>query len=64
MGKNPDQGSRMNIPDHFSESVETNFFGLTILEFFDVDPGSSRTRIPDGKIPSIQKTWTLHRGGT
>jgi hypothetical protein len=45
-------GSRMNIPDHFSESLETVFglkilefltvFGLKILEFFDVnlDPES------------------------
>jgi hypothetical protein len=28
----------MNIPDHFSESVETVFFLLKILKFFDADP--------------------------
>jgi hypothetical protein len=34
-------GSGMNIPDHFSESLET-FFGLRIFKFFDADanPGS------------------------
>jgi hypothetical protein len=26
MGKNPDPGSRMNIQDHFSESLETVFW--------------------------------------
>jgi hypothetical protein len=50
MGKKPDQGSGMNILDHFAESVETIFFCLKILEFFDADPGSFRPRIPDGKI--------------
>ncbi len=33
----------MNIPDHFSESLET-VFGLKNLKFFDADPGY---RIPD-----------------
>jgi hypothetical protein len=28
----------MNIPDHISESLETVFFGLKILKFFDADP--------------------------
>jgi hypothetical protein len=64
MGKNPDQGSGMNIPDHFSEMGRNKFFGLKIPEFFDADPGSFRPRIPDGKIVYIQKAWTLHRGGT
>jgi hypothetical protein len=27
----------MNIPDHFSKSLE-KFFGLKILKFFDADP--------------------------
>jgi hypothetical protein len=36
---------RMNIPDCISESLETKFFGLKILKFFDADsdlfdPGS------------------------
>jgi hypothetical protein len=30
----------MNNPDHISESLETIFFGLRILKFFDADPGS------------------------
>jgi hypothetical protein len=41
MGKNPNPGSGagMNIPDYFSESLET-VLGLKILEFFDADPES------------------------
>jgi hypothetical protein len=43
MGKNQnlDPGYVMNIPDHISESLKTNF-GLNILQFFDADadPGS------------------------
>jgi hypothetical protein len=44
----PGSGSRMNIPDHISESLET-IFGLKIeiLKFFNVDPGSG---IQDGKM--------------
>jgi hypothetical protein len=37
MEKNPDSGSGMNIPDHFSESLET-VLGLKVLKFFDGDP--------------------------
>ncbi len=33
MGKNQISGSGMNIPDHISESLETNFW-VKILEFF------------------------------
>jgi hypothetical protein len=49
----------MNIPDHISESLETIFFGLKILKFFDADPDlGSGIRSPfdpgsgiqDGKI--------------
>jgi hypothetical protein len=36
MGKK--SGSGTNIPDHFSESLETFFFGLKIFKFFDADP--------------------------
>jgi hypothetical protein len=36
--KNPDPGSGMNIPDHFSESLGT-VLGLRILKIFDADPG-------------------------
>ncbi len=38
-------GSRMNNPDHISESLETNFW-VKILIFFDADPGHG---IWDGK---------------
>ncbi len=37
MEKSPDSGSGMNIPDHFSESLET-VLGLKVLKFFDADP--------------------------
>jgi hypothetical protein len=36
MGKN--SGSKMNIPDNFSETLET-VFGLKMLKFFDEDLG-------------------------
>jgi hypothetical protein len=41
MGKNqdPDPGPGMNIPNHFSESLETIFW-VKILKFSDADPGS------------------------
>jgi hypothetical protein len=41
MGKNQNQypGSGMNIPDHIFEGLESILF-LTILKFFDPDPGS------------------------
>jgi hypothetical protein len=46
----------MNIPDHFSESLETQCFGLKILKFFDVDPdpgcGIFLTLDPGWKIGS------------
>jgi hypothetical protein len=32
----PDPGSRMNLPDRFSKSLET-VLGLKILKFFDAD---------------------------
>jgi hypothetical protein len=39
MGKNPDPGSGMNIPDHFSESLDTVFsVKNTVPKFFDADP--------------------------
>jgi hypothetical protein len=53
MGKNlyPDPGSGMNIPDHFSESLETNFWVKnTEKNYADPDPGSFRHWIRDGKI--------------
>jgi hypothetical protein len=37
--KNQDPGSGMNILDHVSEILET-VFGLKILKFLDVGPGS------------------------
>jgi hypothetical protein len=39
MEKNPDSGSGVNVPDHFSASLET-VLGLKILKFFGADPGS------------------------
>jgi hypothetical protein len=49
--KNLDPGFRMNIADHFSESLET-VLGLKILKVFDADPGSGSCWpwIRDGKI--------------
>jgi hypothetical protein len=48
MGKKSGSGSRMNNPDHISESLETIFW-VKILIFFDVDPGSviEKIRIRD-----------------
>jgi hypothetical protein len=31
----------MNNPDHISESLETIFFGVKILKFFDADLGKN-----------------------
>ncbi len=39
----PDPGSRMNIPNHISESLE-NIFGFKILTFFDADPDPSEIK--------------------
>jgi hypothetical protein len=36
-GMEKKSGSGMNIPDHFSESLET-VLGLKIFNFFDADP--------------------------
>jgi hypothetical protein len=36
MGKKSKSGSGINIPDHISESLETNFW-IKILKFFDSD---------------------------
>jgi hypothetical protein len=46
MGKK--SGSGMNNPDHISESLKT-IFGVKILKFYDVDPGSGmeKNRIRD-----------------
>jgi hypothetical protein len=37
-------GSRMNNPDHISESLEIIFW-VKILKFFDADPGSGMEKI-------------------
>jgi hypothetical protein len=37
-GKKTGSGSRVNNPDHISESLETIFW-VKILKFFDADPG-------------------------
>ncbi len=54
MGKRSRSGSGMNIPDHISESLETIFFGLKILKFFDADsdPGGS------GIFLTLDLGWT------
>jgi hypothetical protein len=38
MGKKSGSGSRMNNPDHISESLE-KFLRVKILKFFDANPG-------------------------
>jgi hypothetical protein len=61
MGKKSRSGSRINIPDHISESLETIFW-VKISQFFyaDPDPGSGNffdpgSGIGDGKnIPDPQ----------
>jgi hypothetical protein len=54
----------MNIPDHFSESLET-IFGLKILKFFDADsdPGSGifLTLSPGSGMKKI-RIWDKHPG--
>jgi hypothetical protein len=37
MGNKSGSGSRINNPDHYSESVETIFW-VKILKYFDADP--------------------------
>ncbi len=37
LGKKSRSGSRMNISDHISERLQTFFWGLKILKFFDAD---------------------------
>jgi hypothetical protein len=44
MGKKSGSGSRMNSPDHISESLETVFLGLKYLNFYG-DPGSEMEKI-------------------
>jgi len=39
MGRKSASGSGMKNPDHIFKSLETIFF-VTILKFFDADPGS------------------------
>ncbi len=39
MGKKSGSRSEMNNVDHISECLETIFWGLTYLKFFDADPG-------------------------
>jgi hypothetical protein len=45
MGKKSGSGSGMNNPDHISDSLKRQFFGLKYLNFFDVDPGSGMEKI-------------------
>jgi hypothetical protein len=54
MGKKSRSGSRMNIPDHISESLET-IFGLKILKIFLCGSGIFLSWIRDGKIRILDK---------
>jgi hypothetical protein len=51
MGKKSGSGSGMNNPDHISWSLETIFWGVKILKFFDEDPG-----------PGMEKVWIRDPG--
>jgi hypothetical protein len=46
-----DPGSGMNIPDHFSESIET-FLGLKILKLFDAD-----SNLGSGFFLTLEPGW-------
>jgi hypothetical protein len=52
----------MNIPDHISESIETNFW-IKILQFFDAyaDPGTGNICDP-GSGMEIIRIWDKHPG--
>jgi hypothetical protein len=39
IGKKTESGSGMNNPDHISEKLRNQFFGLKLLKLFDADPG-------------------------
>jgi hypothetical protein len=67
MGKKSESGSRLNNPDHISESLETIFLGLkylnSLMRIWDgknSDPGSG-INIPDPqtllKIPEKSVFW-------
>jgi hypothetical protein len=45
MGKKSGSGSGMNNPDYISKSLETIFWVIKILKFFDADPGSGMKKI-------------------
>jgi hypothetical protein len=68
MGKNQDprSGSRMHIPDHKSESLETIFW-VKILKFFDADgnpnPGSGNLLDPGSGMVKI-RIRDKHPGST
>ncbi len=55
MGKKSRYVSGMNNPDHIYESLWT-IFGVTILKFFDVDPGSGIFLTLD---PGWKKFWPI-----
>jgi hypothetical protein len=58
MGKNPDPGSEsgMNIPDCFSESLETVLLVINMVpKFFDADPDPGWEKFGSGiNIPDTQ----------
>jgi hypothetical protein len=63
MGKKSGSGSGMNNSDHISESLETIFW-VTILQFFDADPGSGMRDAKNSEIniPDPQHCLTTNCG--
>jgi hypothetical protein len=60
MGKKSGSGSGMNNPDHISECLETIFFWVKILKFFDADPGSGIEKFGSWiNIPDSQHCYSI-----
>jgi hypothetical protein len=59
MGKKSGSRSRMNNPDHISESLET-IFGVKILKFFYANPGSEIEKFGSGTMDKCPGSATLH----
>ncbi len=51
MGKNPDPGSGMNVPDHYSESLESVFWVKKIPRYGTVPYLNSLMRLRDLSDP-------------
>jgi hypothetical protein len=62
MGKKSGSGSGINNRDHISESLET-IFGVKIIKFFDLDPGSGIfLTIDPGSGVEKNRIWDKHPG--